>query len=102
MNTVTRVEARLVDVSTVPTDLFIDGSWRPAASGARIDVFNPATEEVLATVADASLEEGAAAVDAAASAAAGWAATPPRRRSEILLQAFQKMRAKSDWLAELI
>ena len=33
--------------------LFINGAWRDSASGATLDVINPATEEVAATVASA-------------------------------------------------
>ena len=39
-------------VGKVSTGLFIDGQWCEAASGKRFDVVNPATEEVIATVAD--------------------------------------------------
>ena len=53
-------------------------SWRPAAGGRRLDVHDPSTGTVLATVADADPGDAAAAVDAAAAAAAGWAATSPR------------------------
>ena len=35
------------------TLLLIDGKWRPAQSGRTIDVVNPATEEVIGTVAHA-------------------------------------------------
>src|SRR5206468_4628764 len=35
----------------VRTDLFINNEWRPAASGKRFPVTNPATEEVIAQVA---------------------------------------------------
>jgi acyl-CoA reductase-like NAD-dependent aldehyde dehydrogenase len=34
-----------------PTDLFIDGEWRPAASAERFDVIDPVTEQVVAHVA---------------------------------------------------
>lgn len=86
----------------IPTDLLIGGQWRAAASGKRIDILDPATESVLTTVADASAEEGLAAVDAAAAAAAGWAATPPRKRADILLACFHAMMAEQEWLAQLI
>src|SRR2546428_13671921 len=36
----------------VRTDLFIGNAWRPAASGKRYGVINPATEECLAEVAE--------------------------------------------------
>jgi len=86
----------------VPTDLFVAGTWRPAASGARFDVVDPATGAVVATVADGGVDDAMAAVDAADAAAAGWAATPPRARGEILRRAFELMTARSEELARLI
>ena len=83
-------------------DLFLDGAWRPAASGKRIEVLDPATEAVIGTVADASAAEAAAAVDAADRASAAWAATAPRKRSEILMRAFARMHDRADELALLI
>jgi succinate-semialdehyde dehydrogenase/glutarate-semialdehyde dehydrogenase len=93
---------RLVDLSTLHTDLYIGGTWRPAASGKRIDVFDPSTEQRLTSVADAAVDEGLTAVAAAADAAADWAASPPRQRGEVLRRAFELMMARSDWFAELI
>ncbi len=50
-------QAALDAVATVNTGTFIDGQWSEAASGARFDVLNPATEEVIATVADGGPED---------------------------------------------
>ena len=86
----------------VPTDLLIGDHWRPSSTGKRIDIVNPSTEEVLTSVADATIDEGIAAVDAAAAAAAGWAATPPRKRAEILQACFHAMMAEQEWLAQII
>ena len=86
----------------VPTDLFVAGTWRPAAAGARFDVVDPATGAVVATVADGGVDDAMAAVDAADAATAGWAATPPRARGEILRRAFELMTARSEELARLI
>ncbi|WP_394890468.1 NAD-dependent succinate-semialdehyde dehydrogenase [Mesorhizobium sp. AaZ16] len=83
-------------------DLFIGGAWQPSASGARIDVSDPSTEDVISSVADATVEDGIKAVDAAAVAAKTWSATSPRKRSDILMRAFQLMTEKAEWLAELI
>jgi succinate-semialdehyde dehydrogenase/glutarate-semialdehyde dehydrogenase len=91
-----------VNVSTLPTDLFIGGHWRQGATGKRIDVFDPSTEQPLTSVADASLEDGLDAVGAAAHALPGWAATPPRQRSEILHNAYELMVERTEWFAELI
>jgi succinate-semialdehyde dehydrogenase / glutarate-semialdehyde dehydrogenase len=86
----------------IPTDLLIGDAWLPSASGKRIDILNPSTEEVLTSVADASVAEGIATVDAAAAAAVGWAATAPRKRADILLACFHEMMAHQEWLAQLI
>ncbi len=92
----------VADVIDVPTDLFVAGTWRPAAAGRRLEVSDPATGSVLATVADADTDDAAAAVDAAAAAAADWAATSPRSRADLLMRAFDLMRERSEELALLI
>ncbi len=102
MNVVTSIKPSTVEISSIPSDLFIDGAWRASSSGKRINVWNPSNEELLATIADATVEDGIAAVDAAANAARTWSTTAPRRRAEILLKAYYLMMEKADWLAELI
>src|SRR3954465_1486010 len=86
----------------VRTDLFIGGQWRPAAGGETLAVDDPATGEVLTEVADGSVEDGRAALDAAVAAQASWAATPPRDRGEILRRAFELITARADDLALLM
>ena len=86
----------------VPTELLVAGAWRPAASGRRLDVSNPATDAVLASVADADPGDAVAAVDAAAAAAADWASTAPRFRADLLMRAFDLMHLRSEDLARLI
>ena len=73
----------------VPTGLFIGGVWRDSSDGATVKVEDPATGEVLTEVADASVADGRAALDAAVAAQPGWAATAPRERGEILRSAFE-------------
>src|SRR5664280_1577665 len=75
-------ERKVLDA--VPRGLYIDGSWRDASGGRELTVEDPATQESLCRVADASAADAAAALDAAASAQDGWAATPARERGEIL------------------
>lgn len=89
-------------VGSVRTDLFVAGQWREASGGARIDVEDPATGEVIASVADGTVEDGAAALAAAASAQRDWAATPPRDRGEILRRAFELLTERADDLALLM
>jgi succinate-semialdehyde dehydrogenase / glutarate-semialdehyde dehydrogenase len=89
-------------IADLPTDLLIGGAARAAADGGRFDVVDPATGEVVTTVADGTVDDAVAAVDAADAAAAGWAATAPRERAEILRRAFELMTARADELAHLI
>ena len=84
------------------SDLYIGGTSVPAASGRRFEVLDPATGATIATVADASAEDGIAAIDAAEKAAPGWAATAPRQRAEILRRAFDLMISGAEDLAALI
>lgn len=92
----------VVDVIDVPTDLLVAGAWRPAAGGRRLEVCDPATGSVLATVADAETGDAEAAVDAAAAAAADWAATSPRSRADLLMRAFHLVHERTEELALLI
>lgn len=90
------------DPAALPSDLFIGGKWQPGSTAQRIDVFDPSTGRAIVSVADASLEDAMAALDAAHAAGPGWAATPPRRRSEILRRCFELMIERKDVLARLI
>jgi succinate-semialdehyde dehydrogenase / glutarate-semialdehyde dehydrogenase len=89
-------------VGAVNPRLFIGGQWRDAAGGGRFPVEDPATGETLSEVADATAEDGVAALDAAVAAQAGWAAHPPRERGEILRRAFEAISARADELALLM
>ena len=60
-------------LANVPTDLWIGGKWRKSSDGGRFDVIDPATENKIASVASATVEDAKAAVDAASAAFAGWA-----------------------------
>ena len=93
-------ERRVLDA--VGTDLYIGGRWRPSSSGSRIDVEDPATGKTITTVADGTMADGRAALDAAVAARAGWATTPPRDRGEILRRAYELMTERADDLALLM
>jgi 1-pyrroline dehydrogenase len=64
---------------------FIDGSWRPARSGATDDVVNPATGAVITAVPSGGAADVDDAVAAAKAAFSTWRTTTPRERSERLL-----------------
>jgi succinate-semialdehyde dehydrogenase/glutarate-semialdehyde dehydrogenase len=97
--TTTDTEQRVLDAT--PNQLYIGGEWRDGAQGT-IDVEDPATGETLVSVADASPDDAAAALDAAVDAQAEWAAHPPRERGEILRRAFETISERADDLALLM
>jgi succinate-semialdehyde dehydrogenase/glutarate-semialdehyde dehydrogenase len=89
-------------LSSVPTGLLIGGEWRDAANGKTFDVEDPATGKTLLTIADASPEDGKAALDAAVAAQDEWARTAPRERGEILRRAFEMVTERADDFALLM
>src|SRR3954462_4143684 len=92
----------VADAIDVPTELLVAGVWRQAGSGRRLEVHDPATDTVLASIADADPGDTEAAVAAADAAAADWAATAPRFRADLLMRAFGLMHDRSEELARLI
>jgi succinate-semialdehyde dehydrogenase / glutarate-semialdehyde dehydrogenase len=93
-------ERRVVD--EVPKSLFIGGEWRASGGGAVLPVHDPSTGDALCEVADATPDDGQAALAAAAEAQSAWAATPPRERAEILRRAFEVLIDRQDDLALLM
>ncbi|HEV3070005.1 MAG TPA: NAD-dependent succinate-semialdehyde dehydrogenase [Solirubrobacteraceae bacterium] len=86
----------------VPAELYIAGEWRPAAAGARFAVEDPATQQPLIEIADATAEDALAALAAAAQMQAQWAASAPRERGEILRRAYEAIVERTEELALLM
>jgi succinate-semialdehyde dehydrogenase/glutarate-semialdehyde dehydrogenase len=82
--------------------LFIDGQWRPAASGRTFEVRNPATGEVLARCADGGRDEVRAAIEAAHRAFPAWSRTPAEQRAALLTKAANRMLEQLDDLSRLL
>ncbi len=89
-------------LAKVPSKLFIGGDWVDSTSGRAIEVQDPATGKSIKTIADASVADGARALDAAVAAQDGWAATAPRVRGEILRGAFDLLQERADEFALLM
>ncbi|HEX7994854.1 MAG TPA: aldehyde dehydrogenase family protein, partial [Streptosporangiaceae bacterium] len=81
--------ATITGMST-PTGLLIGGHWSAGRAGS-LRVIDPATEDPIADVANATPEDALDAVGAASQALPGWAATPPRVRGECLRRAYELM-----------
>ncbi|GAB3450209.1 NAD-dependent succinate-semialdehyde dehydrogenase [Phycicoccus ginsengisoli] len=89
-------------IESVPKGLLVGGSWRDSSDGATIAVEDPSSGATITHVADATVADGKAALDAAVAAQASWAATPPRDRGEILRSAFERITARADEFAMLM
>jgi hypothetical protein len=100
MTTITASQEQQV-VDQVPKQLYIAGEWRDGAKGT-LTVEDPSTEAPLCEVADASVDDAKAALDAAVSAGAEFAAMAPRERGEILRRAFEMITERKDDLALLM
>ena len=86
----------------VPDGLYIGGQWRPATGGRTFAVTDPSTGETVKEIADASVEDGLAALDAASEAFPSWSTTPARHRAEILRRAFELLTERKDDFALLM
>ncbi|WP_051950793.1 aldehyde dehydrogenase family protein [Actinacidiphila yeochonensis] len=82
--------------------LYINGAWRTAAAAERIEVVDPATEQVIARVPAGDARDVDAAVQAARAALPGWAATAPARRASVLEAAAELMAGQREEIAATV
>ena len=85
------------------TDLFINNEWRPALSGKRFPVENPATEEIIAEVALGDAADADAAVKAARACfeSDAWRGMSARKRGRLLFKTADLLEARLDEFARL-
>ncbi len=81
---------------------WINGKLVQGTSGRFADIMNPATGEVQARVALATVAELNAAIADAAKAQVGWAATNPQRRARVMMAFGALINKHMDKLAELV
>src|SRR4051812_27874605 len=81
---------------------YINGDWRPAAAGDRLDVTNPATGEVLARVPLSGYEDVDAAVAAARAAFPAWRSRSTIERARWLFGFRQVLEAHQDEIARAV
>ena len=86
----------------MPGAQLIGANWCDASDGRRLEVRDPASDTVFASVPDASAADAAAAVDAAYAAFPAWRAMPAKQRAQILKRWNDLMLAHQDDLGRLI
>jgi aldehyde dehydrogenase (NAD+) len=82
--------------------LLINNEWRAASSGQTMDVVNPATEEVIASVASAGGDDLDAAVESARAALNGpWGRMSARERGRLVRKLGDRLMERADEVARL-
>ena len=80
---------------------FIGGQWVEGASGATIDLMNPATGERLSRIAAGNAKDAERAVAAAAEAFKTWGHSSPAQRQEVLIEIARRLKARAQDFALL-
>ena len=91
----------LKDKTLLKTRCFIDGKW-VGADAPQIDVTDPATGEVIATVPSLGARETRDAIEAAQKAQKEWAARPAKERAAVLRRWFDLMMENQNDLAAIL
>src|SRR5258708_754503 len=91
------------DLSFPNLSLLIDGQWRHSADARHFDTINPATEEVIARVAEAGREDIDAAVQSAhrTYVSGVWAQRPGIERARVLWRVAERLRELESDIAVL-
>ena len=95
------LDALRQDLAARPRNLFIGGTFRPAASGATFDVTDPATGQVFAQAASGDAADIDLAVRAARTAFddGPWPTMPPAQRARLLTKLADLIEAHGDRIA---
>jgi aldehyde dehydrogenase (NAD+) len=97
-----RSSAALNFLKDSPKNLLIGGKWVPAKSGKTFETLNPATEEVLALIAEGDKADVDEAVKAARKAFEGpWSKMGPHQRARYLFKIADLIEQHADEMAEL-
>ena len=82
-------------------EMYIDGNWVAGDAGDRLEVVNPSTAEVLATVPDGGQADLDAAVESARAGLSVWRETHPRVRAQVLNKIAETLKERAQEFAEL-
>ncbi len=93
---------QLQDPSLFKTECYINGQWLKANGNKTVDVTNPATGEVIASVPQMGKEEAESAVAAAYAAQKDWAKKSAKERSIILRRWYDLMMENQEDLGKIL
>ncbi|HWI71035.1 MAG TPA: NAD-dependent succinate-semialdehyde dehydrogenase [Baekduia sp.] len=91
--------SKSIEIAVRHEQLLVGGNWVDGGHG-RFDVIDPATGDVVGTVADADDADVDAAVTAAERAFASWRHVPARERGRLLLRTAELIRQRQDLIAQ--
>ena len=97
-----RKKTYMRDFSSGEASAFIGGAWTNSVSGKRFDVFDPATERVIASVSDCDEPDVERAVQAAETAFGAWSVLPAKTRSKLLQDVARLMLEEERELAKIV
>lgn len=83
-------------------DMFIDGQWTPAQSGARQNVTNPATRGIIDTVPTGDAADADIAIRSAERAFQKWKVTPVAERARLQKRAAQLVRERAQEIGRVL
>ncbi len=89
-------------VAQVPCDMYINGESQKAKEEAVFEVFDPATEQVIAAVADGDAQDAIRALGACVEAQPQWGASAPSVRANLLHRVYQLTMERQEELATVI
>ncbi|MHA3914698.1 NAD-dependent succinate-semialdehyde dehydrogenase [Halovulum sp. GXIMD14793] len=96
------LKSQLNDPALLVSDALIAGKWCGAEDGAKFEVSDPATGDVLTQVTDLGRAETAAAIDAAFATQKDWAARTAKNRATILRRWADLLVENADDLARIL
>ena len=92
----------LQDASLFRQQAYVDGHWCEADHGARYEIRNPATGELLGSVPNMGAAETRRAIDAAAAAQKDWRARTAKERAKLLHKWFELLMLHQEDLARIM
>lgn len=82
--------------------LYINGEWVDSTNQDRIEVENPANEEIIATIPAGSADDAQRALEAAQAAQPAWEALPPIERAKLNLKLADLVQQHREHLARVV